>query len=65
MRAMKKTEQYNVLSELNRLNLVNQDLLIEVSNTIEANYRNESLKKTGEWMDLTDLVAMDEKAFVY
>ncbi len=64
VRAMKKTEQYNVLGELSRLSLVNHDLLIEVSNTIEANYRNESLKKTGEWMDLAELVAMDEKAFV-
>jgi hypothetical protein len=61
---MKKTEQYNVLSELSRLSLVKHDLLVEVSNTIEANYRNESLKKTGEWMDLAELVAMDEKAFV-
>jgi hypothetical protein len=64
MRAMKKNEQYNVLGELSRLDLVKHDLLIEVSNTIEANYRNESLKKTGEWMDLAELVAMDDKAFV-
>ena len=53
-----------MLNELLSLRFVTKDLVQDISNNIEAIYRNESLRKTHEWIDLTEMVGVEEKAVV-
>ncbi len=52
---MKKTQQYNILAELFRLNLINTKLLREISDNIEAVFHNESSHKIERWIGLAEI----------
>jgi hypothetical protein len=52
---VKKTEQYNILGELYKLNLINKKLLKEISDNIEAVFHNESSHKIERWIGLAEI----------
>jgi hypothetical protein len=57
-------QKYNVVRELSDLNLVSREVLIKVSNNIEAIHNRESQSKLERWTGLIDHVETQDQLMV-